>query len=117
MDTPTILAAVIVADLEDATLVGPTPRVEAKWRDTSDVTHRSGCAAILIAAVPPIVVKTGANPEGLPMKDEVNADLPEISEVGATNSQGCSLNSCAWQIGLFAGLPGVRSSFRIEDPK
>ncbi|HEY6930269.1 MAG TPA: alpha/beta hydrolase [Thermoanaerobaculia bacterium] len=63
------LAAVIEAlDLKDATLVGhSTGGGEVARYIGRHGTKRVACA-VLIAAVPPLMLKTAANPEGLPME-------------------------------------------------
>ena len=72
------LAAVLEAlDLKDATLVGHS----TGGGEVTRYIGRHGTArvarAVLIAAVPPIMVKTAANPEGLPMEvfDKLRGDL------------------------------------------
>src|SRR6266576_4406275 len=62
------LADVIEAlDLKDVTLVGHSTGGGAVARYIGRHGTKRVAAAVLIAAVPPIVVKTEANPEGLPM--------------------------------------------------
>src|SRR5262249_9056255 len=63
------LAAVIAAlDLKEARLVGPPPG----GGEAAGYTARHGtkrvARAVLVAAVPPLMLKTPANPEGLPME-------------------------------------------------
>src|SRR5437867_2902093 len=72
------LAAVIEAlDLHDATLVGHS----TGGGEVARYIGRHGTArvakAVLIAAVPPILIKTAANPEGLPIEvfDSLRAGL------------------------------------------
>jgi non-heme chloroperoxidase len=72
------LAAVIEAlDLQDATLVGHS----TGGGEVARYIGRHGTArvakAVLIAAVPPIMVRSDANPEGLPLEvfDELRAGL------------------------------------------
>src|SRR5438445_11071705 len=61
-------AVIEALDLKDVTLVGhSTGGGEVARYIGRDGTKRVA-AAILIAAVPPIVVKTAANPEGLPIE-------------------------------------------------
>jgi non-heme chloroperoxidase len=72
------LAALIEAlDLQNATLVGHSTGGGEVARYVG--RHGSKCvaAAALIAAVPPIMLKTPANPEGLPVKvfDDIRAGL------------------------------------------
>jgi non-heme chloroperoxidase len=69
------LAAVIEAlDLKEATLVGHSTGggEVARYIGTKRVAK-----AVLIAAVPPLMLKTSANPEGLPIEvfDKMRADL------------------------------------------
>jgi non-heme chloroperoxidase len=72
------LAAVIEAlDLHDATLVGHSTGGGEVARYIG--RHGTGRVArvVLVAAVPPIMLKTDANPEGLPMKvfDDIRAGV------------------------------------------
>ncbi|MFL6498449.1 MAG: alpha/beta fold hydrolase [Nitrososphaera sp.] len=63
------LAAVIEAlDLKDATLVGHSTGGGEVVRYIGRHGTKRVAKAILIAAVPPIMLKTAANPEGLPME-------------------------------------------------
>jgi non-heme chloroperoxidase len=63
------LAAVIEAlDLEDATLVGHSTGGGEVARYIGRHGTSRVAKAVLIAAVPPLMLKTEANPEGLPMK-------------------------------------------------
>ena len=63
------LAAIIEAlDLKDVTLVGHSTGGGEVARYIGRHGTKRVAAAVLIAAVPPIVVKTAANPEGLPME-------------------------------------------------
>jgi non-heme chloroperoxidase len=63
------LAAVIEAlDLKDATLVGHSTGGGEVARYIGRHGTKRVAAAVLIAAVPPIMVKSDANPEGLPME-------------------------------------------------
>ena len=63
------LAAVIEAlDLKDVTLVGHSTGGGEVARYIGRRGTKRVAAAVLIAAVPPIVVKTAANPEGLPIE-------------------------------------------------
>ena len=63
------LAAVIEAlDLKDVTLVGHSTGGGEVARYIGLHGTKRVAAAVLIAAVPPIVVKTPANPEGLPIE-------------------------------------------------
>jgi non-heme chloroperoxidase len=63
------LAAVIEAlDLKDATLVGHSTGGGEVVRYIARHGTKRASKAVLIAAVPPIMLKTAANPEGLPME-------------------------------------------------
>ncbi|MFL6476611.1 MAG: alpha/beta fold hydrolase [Nitrososphaera sp.] len=63
------LAAVIEAlDLKDATLVGHSTGGGEVARYIGRHGTKRVAKAVLIAAVPPIMLKTAANPEGLPME-------------------------------------------------
>ena len=72
------LAAVIEAlDLKDAALVGHSTGGGEVARYIGRHGTKRVKKAVLIAAVPPIMLQTPANPEGLPMKvfDEIRAGL------------------------------------------
>src|SRR2546428_4217948 len=72
------LAAVIEAlDLKDATLVGHSTGGGEVARYIGRHGTKRGVRAVLIAAVPPIMLKSAANPEGLPMEvfDNMRSDL------------------------------------------
>jgi non-heme chloroperoxidase len=63
------LAAVIEAlDLSDATLVGHSTGGGEVTRYIGRHGTKRVAKAVLVAAVPPIMLKTAANPEGLPME-------------------------------------------------
>src|SRR6516165_9618122 len=63
------LAAVIEAlDLEDATLVGHSTGGGEVARYIARHGTRRVAKAVLLAAVPPIMVKSATNPEGLPIE-------------------------------------------------
>ena len=63
------LAAVIEAlDLSDATLVGHSTGGGEVARYIGRHGTKRVAKAVLVAAVPPIMLKTAANPEGLPME-------------------------------------------------
>jgi non-heme chloroperoxidase len=63
------LAAVIeTLDLKDATLVGHSTGGGEVVRYIGSHGTKRVAKAVLIAAVPPIMLKTAANPEGLPME-------------------------------------------------
>jgi non-heme chloroperoxidase len=72
------LAAVIEAlDLSDATLVGHSTGGGEVARYIGRHGTRRVAKAVLVAAVPPIMLKTAANPEGLPMEvfDNLRRDM------------------------------------------
>jgi non-heme chloroperoxidase len=72
------LAAVIEAlDLEDATLVGHSTGGGEVARYIGRHGTKRVAKAVLIAAVPPIMLKSATNPEGLPMEvfDKMRAGL------------------------------------------
>ena len=72
------LAAVIESlDLNDVTLVGHSTGGGEVARYIGRHGTKRVAGAVLIAAVPPIVVKTAANPEGLPMElfDQLRSGL------------------------------------------
>jgi len=72
------LAAVIEAlDLKDVTVVGHSTGGGEVARYIGRHGTKRVKAAVLIAAVPPIMLKTGANPEGLPMEvfDQIRAGV------------------------------------------
>jgi len=72
------LAAVIEAlDLKDATLVGHSTGGGEVARYIGRHGTKRVAKAVLIAAVPPLMLKTAANPEGLPIEvfDKMRADL------------------------------------------
>ncbi len=63
------LAALIEAlDLRDATLVGHSTSGGEVTRCIARYGSKRVAKAVLVAAVPPIMLKTQANPEGLPME-------------------------------------------------
>src|SRR5215831_5681224 len=63
------LAAVIDAlDLKNATLIGHSTGGGEVARYVGRHGRKRVAAAVLLAAVPPIMLKTAANPEGLPME-------------------------------------------------
>lgn len=72
------LAAVIEAlDLQDVTLVGHSTGGGEVARYIGRYGTKRVAKAVLIAAVPPLMLKTPANPEGLPIElfDKMRADL------------------------------------------
>jgi non-heme chloroperoxidase len=63
------LAAVIEAlDLKDVTLVGHSTGGGEVARYMGRQGTKRVAAAVLIAAVPPLLVKTATNPDGLPIE-------------------------------------------------
>src|SRR5262252_8775293 len=72
------LAAVIEAlDLKEATLVGHSTGGGEVTRYIGRYGTKRVAKAVLIAAVPPLMLKTSSNPEGLPIEvfDKMRADL------------------------------------------
>src|SRR4030095_4686438 len=72
------LAAVIEAlDLKGVTLVGHSTGGGEVARYIGRCRTKRVAKAVLIAAVPPLMLKTGFNPEGLPMEvfDKLRSDL------------------------------------------
>jgi non-heme chloroperoxidase len=72
------LAAVIDAlDLRDATLVGHSTGGGEVARYIGRHGTKRVARAVLVAAVPPIMVRSGSNPEGLPIEvfDKLRSDL------------------------------------------
>ena len=72
------LAAVIEAlDLRDATLVGHSTGGGEVARYIGRHGTKRVAKAVLVAAVPPLMLKTAANPEGLPIEvfDKLRSDL------------------------------------------
>ena len=72
------LAAVIEAlDLRDATLVGHSTGGGEVARYIGRHGTKRVAKAVLVAAVPPLMLKTAANPEGLPIEvfDKMRSDL------------------------------------------
>src|SRR6476659_1603728 len=122
------LAAVIEAlDLTDATLVGHSTGGGEVARYIGRHGSKSVAKVVLIAAVPPIMLKTPANPEGLPMKvfDGLRAGLVKdrsqfyrdlaiqfygANRPGAKVSQG-TLDQC-WLWSMQAGLKNAYESIK-----
>src|SRR6516165_4033850 len=76
------LAAVIEAlDLKDVTLVGHSTGGGEVARYIGRHGTKRVAAAVLIAAVPPLMLKTATNPEGLPIEvfDKLRSDLAKDS--------------------------------------
>src|SRR5262245_31462984 len=72
------LAAVIEAlDLQDATIVGHSTGGGEVARYIGRHGTKRVAQAVLVSAVPPLMLKTSANPEGLPIEvfDKLRADL------------------------------------------
>jgi non-heme chloroperoxidase len=106
-------------DLADVTLVGHSMGggEVARYIGRHGTTRLSG--AVLVAAVPPLMLKTGANPGGLPMKvfDDIRAGVVAdrsqffrdltmpffgANRPGATVSQG--VRDAFWLRGMQGGL-------------
>ncbi|TPN53256.1 alpha/beta hydrolase [Mesorhizobium sp. B1-1-7] len=123
------LAAVIEAlDLRDATLVGHSTGGGEVARYIGRHGTERVAKAVLIAAVPPIMVKTPANPEGLPIEvfDGIRAGLLKdrsqhyldlaqsfygANRPGATVSQGVLNQFWLWsmQVGLVNAYECVKA--------
>jgi len=122
------LAAVIEAlDLYDATLVGHSTGGGEVARYIGRHGTSRVAKAVLIAAVPPILLQTAANPEGLPMKvfddmrraitlnrSQFYRDLAPMfygaNRAGAAVSQG--LRDSFWLQGMQAGLKNAYDSIK-----
>ncbi len=103
------LAAVIEAlDLRDATLVGHSTGGGEVVRYIGRHGTKRVAKAVLIAAVPPIMLKSSANPEGLPM--EVFDDLRS----GITKDRSQFYKDLAIQF-YGANRPGAKVSQGILD--
>src|SRR5438128_7217282 len=114
------LAAVIEAlDLKEATLVGHSTGGGEVARYIGRYGTRRVAKAVLIAAVPPLMLKTAANPDGLPMEafdnirasvladrsqffEDLSAPFYGANRPGAKVSQG--LRDTFWLQGMQAGF-------------
>src|SRR5499427_4335724 len=115
------LAAVIeTLDLHDATLVGHSTGGGEVARYIGRHGTKRVAKAVLIAAVPPLMLKTAANPEGLPievfdqLRASVVADRSQFwrdlsmpfygyNRPGAKVSEG--VREAFWRQGMVAGFP------------
>src|SRR5438067_5818056 len=122
------LAAVIEAlDLEDATLVGHSTGGGEVARYIGRHGTKRVAKAVLVAAVPPIMLKSAANPEGLPMevfdklRDGLARDRSQFykdfakpfygaNKPGAEVSQGTLDQFWLWSI--LAGLKNAYESIK-----
>src|SRR4051794_24877185 len=122
------LAAIIeTLDLKDATLVGHSTGGGEVARYIGRHGTKRVAAAVLIAAVPPIMVKSAANPEGLPIQvfDELRTNLAKdrsqfyrdlavmfygANRPGAKVSQG--LLDQFWLWSMQAGLKNAYESIK-----
>ncbi len=118
------LAALIEAlDLEDVTLVGHSTGGGEVTRYIGRHGTSRLAGAVLIAAVPPIMLKTEANPEGIPMaffdqmRRDISADRSQFYREIAplffgSNREGSSVSEGIldqfWLQCLQAGLHGAR---------
>ena len=103
------LAAVIEAlDLKDATLVGHSTGGGEVVRYIARHGTKRVAKAVLIAAVPPIMLKTAANPEGLPM------DVFDNMRSGLTKDHSQFYKDLAIQF-YGANRPGAKVSQGILD--
>ena len=122
------LAAVIEAlDLNDATLVGHSTGGGEVARYIGRHGTKRVAKAVLIAAVPPIMVKTASNPEGLPIEvfDDMRSGLTKdrsqfykdlaISFYGA-NREGAKVSKGIldqfWLWSMQAGLKNAYESIK-----
>ena len=122
------LAAVIeVLDLKDATLVGHSTGGGEVVRYIARHGTKRVAKVVLIAAVPPIMLKSATNPEGLPMEafDDLRSSLTKdrsqfykdlaISFYGA-NRQGAKVSQGIldqfWLWGMQAGLKNAYESIK-----
>jgi non-heme chloroperoxidase len=122
------LAAVIEAlDLKDATLVGHSTGGGEVARYIGRHGTKRVAKVVLVAAVPPIMLKTAANPEGLPMevfdkmRDGITRDRSQFYEdlarpfygankPGAEVSQGTLAQFWLWS--MQAGLKNAYESIK-----
>ena len=122
------LAAVIEAlDLEDATLVGHSTGGGEVARYIGRHGTKRVAKAVLVAAVPPLMLKTAANPEGLPievfdkMRDGISRDRSQFykdlarpfygaNRPGAEVSQGTLDQFWLWS--MQAGLKNAYESIK-----
>src|SRR5262252_4740038 len=103
------LAAVIEAlDLNNATLIGHSTGGGEVARYVARHGSKRVAAAVLLAAVPPIMLNTTANPEGLPMK------VFDAIRAGVANDRSQFYKDLAVQF-YGANRPGVRVSQDILD--
>src|SRR2546421_1022853 len=123
------LAAVIEAlDLEDATLVGHSTGGGEVARYIGRHGTKRVAGAVLISAIPPLMMKTAANPGGLPLEafDQIRAGiLADRSQFwkdlsapfyganrpGAKVSQG--LRDSFWLAGMMAGFNAVYDCVKV----
>ena len=88
------LAAVIEAlDLKDVTLVGHSTGGGEVTRYIGRHGTKRVAAAVLIAAVPPILVKSASNPEGIPIEvfDDLRRGLSTTVRSSGKTSPPCSM--------------------------
>jgi non-heme chloroperoxidase len=103
------LAAVIeTLDLRDATLVGHSTGGGEVARYIGRHGTKRVAKAVLIAAVPPLMLKTGANPEGLPM------EVFDAIRAGVMNDRSQFYRDLAIQF-YGANRPGAKVSQGVLD--
>ena len=103
------LAAVIEAlDLKNAILIGHSTGGGEVARYVSRHGSKRVAAAVLLAAVPPIMLKTAANPEGLPM------EVFDAIRAGVANDRSQFYKELAVQF-YGANRPGAKVSQGILD--
>jgi non-heme chloroperoxidase len=102
-------AAVIEAlDLKNATLIGHSTGGGEVARYVARHGSKRVAAAVLVAAVPPIMLKTAANPEGLPM------EVFDAIRAGVANDRSQFYKDLAVQF-YGANRPGARVSQGMLD--
>jgi non-heme chloroperoxidase len=121
------LAAVIEAlDLKDATLVGHSTGGGEVARYIGRHGTKRVSKAVLVAAVPPVMVKSATNPEGLPidvfdkMRTDIMADRSQFYKDLATPFYGANkgvkvsqgMLSQFWLWSMQAGLLGAYESIK-----
>jgi non-heme chloroperoxidase len=131
------LAAVIESlDLKDVTLVGHSTGGGEVARYIGRYGTKRVAKAVLIAAVPPLMLKTAANPEGLPIEvfDKMRADLLKdpsqfykdlatrfygANQPGANVSQGMLDQFWLWsmQAGLLNAYESIKAFSETDQTK
>ena len=127
MAMPTILSRIEALDLNDATLVGHSTGGGEVARYIGRHGTKRVAKAVLIAAVPPIMVKSATNPEGLPIEvfDDMRSSLIKdrsqfcdlaIAFYGA-NREGAKVSKGIldqfWLWSMQAGLKNAYESIKV----